>query len=331
MTCPKPTWARFCAGNCDQQNDPLGLMTASQLLPPGIHVLERGWLSANNIVFTNGVTAVVDTGYWTHQSQTVSLVSALLGSQRLQLVLNTHLHSDHCGGNAALAQHYLDAQILIPSGQSQHVQSWDANALTYEPTGQHCPRFRFQGLLVHGSRLQLGMLQWEVHSAPGHDPHSVVLFEPSHRVLISADALWENGFGVVFPELEGEHAFAEVGSTLDLVEQLNPRIIIPGHGQAFTDLPSALARARRRLEGFVQNPQKHAHHAAKVLLKFKLLEEQSMLFDDLSDWACATPYFRRVHARHFSSQQQHLWIEQLVNDLVRVGAAIREDHQVLNM
>jgi hypothetical protein len=33
-------------------------------------------------------------------------------------------------------------------------------------------------------------------------------------VLISADALWENGFGVVFPELEGDDAFAIVAATL---------------------------------------------------------------------------------------------------------------------
>ena len=26
------------------------------------------------------------------------------------------------------------------------------------------------------------------------------------RILISGDALWENGFGVVFPELDGEQA-----------------------------------------------------------------------------------------------------------------------------
>ena len=34
----------------------------------------------------------------------------------------------------------------------------------------------------------------------GHDPHSVILFEPQDRILISADALWEAGFGVIFPD-----------------------------------------------------------------------------------------------------------------------------------
>jgi glyoxylase-like metal-dependent hydrolase (beta-lactamase superfamily II) len=307
------------------------MMNHSRLLPPGIHVLERGWLSANNIVFADGVTAVVDTGYWTHQVQTVSLVSSVLGKQELCMVLNTHLHSDHCGGNAALADHYPDAQLLIPPGQSRHVQDWDANALTYVPTGQFCPPFRFNGLLNNNGELQLGELKWQIHSAPGHDPHSILLFEPTHRILISADALWENGFGVVFPELEGEQAFASVAATLDLVEFLKPLVIIPGHGRVFTDSRSALERARRRLDGFILNPHKHAQHAAKVLLKFKLLEVQQISIFDLKRWASSTPYFQLVHARHFLETPQAEWIEQLMDDLVRVNAAARADQHLINI
>ena len=56
---------------------------------------------------------------------------------------------------------------------------------------------------------RLGGFDWQVISAPGHDPHAVILFNPDTRVLISADALWERGFGVIFPELEGESGFAE--------------------------------------------------------------------------------------------------------------------------
>jgi glyoxylase-like metal-dependent hydrolase (beta-lactamase superfamily II) len=55
---------------------------------------------------------------------------------------------------------------------------------------------------------------WEVHAAPGHDPHSIILFDPISRTLISADALWENGFGIAFPELAGEPSFGEVAATL---------------------------------------------------------------------------------------------------------------------
>jgi glyoxylase-like metal-dependent hydrolase (beta-lactamase superfamily II) len=74
--------------------------------PPEITVFERGWLSSNNILFTgqHSGAALVDTGYCTHSAQTLALVQSALGGRPLERILNTHLHSDHCGGNAALQQ-----------------------------------------------------------------------------------------------------------------------------------------------------------------------------------------------------------------------------------
>ena len=73
----------------------------------GFHVFERGWLSANNILLFDDDSAVlIDSGYVTHAPQTVALVQQALNGRMLDLLLNTHLHSDHCGGNQALQQAY---------------------------------------------------------------------------------------------------------------------------------------------------------------------------------------------------------------------------------
>ena len=300
-------------------------------LPPELHVLERGWLSANNILFVDGdQTLMVDSGYCTHAAQTVSLVGAVLGRRPLDVLVNTHLHSDHCGGNAALQAHYPDLVTLIPPGQAAHVSPWDPVALTYVPTGQLCPPFRFDKALVPGAQIRFGANDWEIHSAAGHDPHSVVFFEPVTRTLISADALWEKGFGVVFPELEGEDAFAEVAATLDMIARLNPKVVIPGHGRVFTYAPDILAYAYQRLDAFTQNPLKHARHAVKVLLKFKLLEVQQQPLDQFMHWAAATPYFCQIRARFFADIPVRSWLEQLCEELVAGGVAARDGHFILN-
>lgn len=302
-----------------------------QPLPDGITVLERGWLSANNILFAGPEgTALVDSGYCTHAGQTVALVESALEGRPLDLLLNTHLHSDHCGGNAALQAAWPGLRTLVPPGQAAHVARWDPWALSYTPTGQECPRFRMDGVLQPGTTLRLGARDWQVHAAPGHDPHSVVLFEPQAGLLISADALWENGFGVVFPELEGDSAFGEVAATLDLIASLAPRTVIPGHGSVFHDVPRALDTARRRLDGFVRDPQRHALYAAKVLLKYKLLEWQRIALADLQAWAAATPYLGMLRERHFAGQPLPGWVEALVDELVRSGAAAREGDRVTN-
>ncbi|WP_313069673.1 MBL fold metallo-hydrolase [Melaminivora sp.] len=304
---------------------------APPALPPEITVFERGWLSANNILFAGpGPATLIDSGYHTHAAQTVALVESALGGAPLARLLNTHLHSDHCGGNALLQQRWPDVQTLIPPGQFAQVRDWDPVALSYVPTGQQCPPFRADGTLEPGQEVELGGRRWQIHAAPGHDRHAVLLFEPGTRVLISGDALWENGFGVVFPELEGEGAFAEVGATLDVIERLAPLVVIPGHGGVFGDVPAALARARKRLEGFVASPLKHARYAAKVLLKYKLLEWQRIAVPDAVAWLRATPYFSALHARYFSELPEPQWAQALVEELVAGGAARREGDLLVN-
>jgi glyoxylase-like metal-dependent hydrolase (beta-lactamase superfamily II) len=291
-------------------------------LPNSMRVFERGWLSSNNILIDSAEgSALIDSGYVTHSAQTLALLDDALDSENLDVLVNTHLHSDHCGGNAALQKAYPGMTTFIPPGLSEHVRTWDAQALTYAPTGQSCPQFGFDAVLVPDTEIRLGGMQWQIHAAPGHDPHSVVLFDPESRLLISADALWERGFGVVFPELEGLDAFEAVGKTIDLIESLQPLMVIPGHGPAFSEVAPAIAVARERLASFVNNPDKHINYAAKVLVKFRLLEVQSVKLVTLTAWAQATPYFAMIHQAHFADRAFSEWVQSLVTDLVRSGAA----------
>lgn len=301
---------------------------SESLASAGISVFERGWLSANNVLIRgDGPTGLVDSGYCSHATQTLALVTQALSGHPLDLLLNTHLHSDHCGGNAALQERYPRLQTWIPPGQSQAVTDWDPVALTYVPTGQECPRFVHQGLLSPGTSVQLGPLMWDVHGAKGHDPHSIVLHQPATKVLISADALWQNGFGVVFPELEGVEAFEEVGETLELIESLHPEIVIPGHGPVFQDVEAALQRARSRLVQFRQFPEKHLRHAIKVLIKFRLLDWQRIRRNELTEWAEKTPYLQQAMP---PSSEAAEWIEQLLQELERAKALRREQDWIVN-
>ena len=299
---------------------------------PGLQVFERGWLSANNILLTDDDSAtLIDSAYVTHKAQTVALVQNALNGRALDRLVNTHLHSDHCGGNHHLQTHYTQLETWIPPGEAKAVSIWDAEALSYEATGQLCPRFKFEGLLQVGQILRLACLNWEVHAAPGHDPHSVILFEPTHKILISADALWANGFGVVFPELEGVDAFHEVAQTLDLIESLKPIWVIPGHGAVFNNVDAALEIARKKLDGFVQNPQKHGRYGAKVLLKFKLLELNQVENKAFRAWATGVPYLIQLHQSFGEQMPMQDWLEDMLLDLERSKALAFQDNMIVNL
>jgi glyoxylase-like metal-dependent hydrolase (beta-lactamase superfamily II) len=298
-------------------------------LPPAIRIFERGWLSSNNILLMGRDDAcLVDTGYVTHAGQTVSLVRHALGTRPLDRIVNTHLHSDHCGGNAALHAAY-GCRIAIPAAECTKVAAWDEDALSFHATAQQCPRFMFDEALVPGQSLRMGDLDWQVLAAPGHDPHALLLWCAQEGVLISGDALWQNGFGVVFPELEGEPGFDDVRATLDLIGTLDARLVVPGHGAPFTDVADALKRAHGRLDMLAADPVRNAQNAAKVLLKFLLLERRRIPVVEVATLCATVPLLVRVRERflNMSSAGLAAW---LVRGLVGVRAARLEGDMLVD-
>jgi len=303
-------------------------MSEGDVLPASVRVLQRGWLSSNNILLfdDDGQATIVDTGYATHRDQTLALVRHALAGSRLARIVNTHLHSDHCGGNAALKRTF-GATIHIPPGHADAVARWDEDELTFRATGQQCDRFVHDGVIEPGSALRMAGLEWRAYPAPGHDPHSLVLWAAEPRILISADALWNNGFGVIFPELEGESGFAEQRSMLQLIETLAPRLVIPGHGAPFTDLGAALGRAHARLDALSASLERNARHAAKVLLKFYLLEVRQVPMAALIAHAAAARYYPLINDRYFRMPFD-AFVREQVSELVAAGVAVMDGDTV---
>lgn len=317
----------------------------SSALPPGMHLLERGWLSSNNVLLVGQEhTALIDSGYASHAPQTLRLVQQHLGGRPLRRLVNTHLHSDHCGGNALLQAHYPEMETLIAPGESEGVMPWRPDRLTHAATGQRCEAFSYTELLRPGESVRLGDWPWLVLSAPGHDPHAVMLWNEAHGVLISADALWDNGFGIVFPELTGQAAFGDVRRTLERIADLSPRWVLPGHGGLITDVTGALTRAHSRLNKFEAQPASHSRYAIKALLKFLMLDWRQCEWSKLCDWVAQADLIRE--AMRWGCAQGHAptgetdpwptenpmqqWLARAVNELLRQGQLRRDGLTVLD-
>lgn len=301
---------------------------------PGVTLVERGWLSSNNVLLhgdgdDNGDSdgaVLIDTGHVVHAGQTVALLQHALQGQALRQVVNTHLHSDHCGGNAAV-QRAFGCTLGMPPGQWQAMLDWDQHALSYAPSGQRCERFVADHRIEPGSELVVGRQRWLALAAPGHDPHSLVLFDAQAGIVITADALWERGFGIVFPELDGAPAFDEVEASLDLIESLDARWAIPGHGAAFDDIPAALHQARQRLAAFRADPRRHARHAAKALITFHVLEEGRQALPALLHWFAQAPLYGLIWERLGRPESDLQGFGQgLVHELFRAGVLVMQDN-----
>jgi glyoxylase-like metal-dependent hydrolase (beta-lactamase superfamily II) len=302
-------------------------------LPPSMQVFERGWLSANNILFTGrSETTLVDTGYVTHAGQTLALVRHALAHspnpRPLDRVVNTHLHSDHCGGNAILKDAFA-CRIAIPAFEADKVRTWDEAALSYRATGQQCARFGFDDTIASGDLLTMGDLAWQALAAPGHDPHALLFWCEQEGILIAGDALWQNGFGVVFPELAGEPGFGEVRATLDLIASLRPRLVIPGHGAPFDDVEASLQRAYSRLDYLSADPVRNAENAVKVLLKFLLIERRAIPLAEVESLFETVPLLVLARERFLPGSPSAL-AQWALRALAKAGAAAVQDGMLVD-
>ena len=299
----------------------------SVALPPTLRFIERDWLSSNGVLLLDGddEATLIDTGYVKHAATTVSVIEHALadapgGPRRLARIVNTHLHSDHCGGNAALVARF-GARVTVPAATWDAVRDWDRERLSHAATAQQCPRFEATEALQDGECFTAGGIVWQAIAAPGHDPTSLIFHAPRERLLVSADALWENGFGLLFPELGGHSGVAEERAVLEAIAKLAPRVVLPGHGRAFTDVGAALARAHARLDAIAADPERGARHALKVLVKFRLLEHERERFDDMLAQIASASVMRDAAALTGRSLEAALACA--VDSLERAGHVVR--------
>ncbi len=291
-------------------------------LPPQLHVFVRDWLSGNHILLRSAHGhVVVDSGYHKHVPLTLALVASRAGldGDELALVVNTHCHSDHMGGNAALKRAY-GCRIAVPAREAPLIDRWDTRALLLDYAGQRAERFTVDERLDEGTVARWGDLDWHLLAAPGHDMGALVFYNPEHRVLIAGDALWEDGFGFVMPPRMDPAALPATRATLDLLAQLDVACVIPGHGEPFTGFPAALERAYARLEALEADPVRMARHATKTILAFSLLDRERMPLRDLPAYLDRAALFADLNA-HYLHMTPVALAQWLVDELCRVGVA----------
>jgi len=298
-------------------------------LPPQVHVFVRDWLSANNVLLKSRKGHVlVDTGYVRHAPLTLALLATPrgLGSEPLARIVNTHCHSDHMGGNAAVAAKYR-CPIAVPEGERPLIERWDQKALLLDYADQTADRF-WPDAALHPDTTQVwGDLEWRALAAPGHDMGALVFYNPEHRILITGDALWEHGFGFVMPPEIDPAALPATRAALEMLATLDVRIVIPGHGEPFGDIGAALDRAMRRVEAFEADHLRIARHALKVVFTFCLLDRQQMPRAEVPVHFERVGLYRDFNAKFFRLPPARL-AELVLAELERAGA-VRDDEGIL--
>ena len=300
-------------------------------LPPNISFIERDWLSANHVMFRdhNGAT-LIDSGYGKFNDVTLAKVEAVLEEwdyPSLERILNTHIHSDHIGGNAELQRAHPGCSIAVPVDEQPALVNWDAREQMLSYADQECERFAWDDVVEPGQQIQLGGESWQSIATPGHDMGSLVFYSPKLRILISADALWENGYGFVPPQAIDAEPLAAQRATFNRLAKLDVALVIPGHGPMFTDFSGALARASAKLEAFAADDMKIAKSVVKAMFIYSMMWRGEMALADVPSYVARVGVHRDYNAQFFRMSDE-AFAEWLVREAVQ-AAKVRIDGEFL--
>jgi glyoxylase-like metal-dependent hydrolase (beta-lactamase superfamily II) len=188
-----------------------------------------------------------------------ALAMCNLRLENVRLLVCTHAHSDHYGQAATIVERAGCELWMHPN--YAHMARWaeDSDAafarrlevarqsgVPEEPLRRYAAERQDHDsgiaaviepdrALLPGVSIPTDLGPWTVHETPGHAPSHVCLFQPERRLLISGDHLLGR-ISLYFDYGYSADPVGEFVHSLDVVEALDARLCLPGHGRTFTDV-----------------------------------------------------------------------------------------------
>jgi hydroxyacylglutathione hydrolase len=202
-----------------------------QLLAPGVWVINDNDQDKIYLIEGDERALVIDTGLGLHDLK--SYVESL--TNKPLLVVNTHGHPDHAGGNRAFDKVHIHKDELETL---HHYTSLSVMSDTFERFAKQTLPAHFTNgekakpLLIEideGFTFDLGNRVLKVIHIPGHTPGSIALYDPTSRYLITGDMANTH----VWMQIKHATSIDDLGASLSKLRALDVPIkaLLPGHGE----------------------------------------------------------------------------------------------------
>ncbi len=188
-------------------------------------IFGRGY-DSNIYVIPGRKTTIVDTGTGLYSKQIVSDIKEIIDPERIQQIIITHEHFDHCGGVRKLHDIISDSvKIMAHVDASDKIERGDSDFARM--LGGVMPKMPVDVKLKESDSVEIGDETYRVIHTPGHSPGSMCLYAEKSKTLFSGDTVFSHGsFGRY--DFPGSDA-GLLRDSIERLSKLDVEYLYPGH------------------------------------------------------------------------------------------------------
>ena len=199
-----------------------------------IVIIEGMGYDSNIYIFED---VIVDTGTGDNiQYIKNSMKNAGLSVNDLSIIVNTHNHYDHIGGNR-----FFDLEVAMHWEDALAIEKDDDESTVASMFGRSIKGMKVDRKLEEGDKIH----NFEVLHTPGHTKGGICLYDG--EILISGDTVFAGG-GCGRMDIGGN--VNDMRSSLKRLSHLDVKYLLPGHGPWADNGSKHIKMAYRMLDSF---------------------------------------------------------------------------------
>ncbi len=266
--------------------------------------IERGYLNGNHFAYRAKSPILIDTGYISDFNETERLISRLgINLSDVSLIINTHTHSDHIGSNQIIQQKS-GCDIALHKVGRFFIDAQDDWSTWWRYYDQKAEFFKCTQTLEDGDIIAIGPHKFQVIYTPGHASDGIVLYNSEEKILISSDTLWESDMAVMTLRIEGSTALFRMQESLQKLEDLDVKMIYPGHGKPFIDMKKAILQCKEKIERYLLDRDIIGDDLIKKIIVYTLLMKKTIKESDFFPYLMNTYWFKETVDFYFNNEYE---------------------------
>jgi hydroxyacylglutathione hydrolase len=298
-------------------------MAANEILKD-LFFIERGYLNANHFVYRSKFPILIDTGYISDFRETKRLIADLsVNLADVSLIINTHTHCDHIGGNRKIQQKS-GCDIALHTVGKFFIDTRDDWSTWWRYYHQEADFFDCTTALTDGDIIAVGPHEFEVMHTPGHASDGIVLYNRRKKILISSDTLWENDMAVMTLRVEGSTAMFQMRDSLQKLESLDVQHVYPGHGKPFSDMKMAIIKCKKKIERYLLDRDLIGSDLLKKIIIYTLLMKKTIKEEDLFPYLMDTFWYKETVDLYFNGEYE-IKYKSIMDAFLKRGVIRREN------